>query len=385
MADILFVTWDGGGNLPPSLAIARELQARGHTVRFLGHAGQAERLTTAGFEVEPSHHARPFAAHEQHSPFAMMAAFGDRGMGQDLLDTGAARPADLVVIDCLMFGTLDAARRAQLNYAVIEHLYDSYYERGCLRGPLGVSLALRRLRPRQALDAAAARVVTTIPELDPFPSGAPANLVRTGPVVEVAPVVPTRQADLMVLVSLSTFAFAGMGPALQRIVDACSRLEARVVITTGAVLDPGSLRIPANAEVHRFVPHVELMPRASLLVGHGGHGTTMQALAHDLPVVVMPMDSHADQPLVGRSLEEAGAGRVVAKKATASEMAPVIAAMLAEGPHRDAASTLGAAIRARPGATRSADVLEQIVREAVRAPGCGRPPGSLPVIGPSPN
>jgi len=33
------------------------------------------------------------------------------------------------------------------------------------------------------------------------------------------------------------------------------------------------------------------MPEVSLVVGHGGHGTTMQALAHDLPVLLMPMCS----------------------------------------------------------------------------------------------
>ena len=50
------------------------------------------------------------------------------------------------------------------------------------------------------------------------------------------------------------------------------------------------------------------MARSTLLVGHGGHGTTMQALAHDLPVLVLPMDDKTDQPLVGRSIERAGAG-----------------------------------------------------------------------------
>ena len=44
-----------------------------------------------------------------------MAAFGDRGTGRDLLDAAAIRPADLVVVDCMMFGSLDAARRACLR------------------------------------------------------------------------------------------------------------------------------------------------------------------------------------------------------------------------------------------------------------------------------
>lgn len=364
MADILFATWDGGGNVPPAVAIAREMQNRGHAVRFLGHAGQADRLRAANFDVEASVHARHFSAQDPHSPLSMIAAFGDRGIGRDLLAAVEVRPPDLVVIDCMMFGALDTARRAGLRYVVLEHLYDSYYERGCLRGPLGMGLAARRLRPRQALAAAITRVVTTIPELDPPPTPAHANLTYTGPVVDVAPVIAGRHDDPLVLVSLSTFAFKGMGPALQRIVDACAQLDARIVVTTGTALDPQDLRAPVGVEVHRFVPHVELMPQASLLVGHGGHGTTMQALAHDLPVIVMPMDSRADQPMIGKSLERAGAGRMVSKKASAEELAPVIAAMLADGPHRAAAARLGAAIRAVPGATRSADVLSGVIARA---------------------
>jgi hypothetical protein len=33
----LFVTVDGGGNLPPALGIAGEIVRRGGTARFLGH------------------------------------------------------------------------------------------------------------------------------------------------------------------------------------------------------------------------------------------------------------------------------------------------------------------------------------------------------------
>ena len=51
MADILFVTWDGGGNVPPALGIAAELAGRGHRTRFLGHASQEADLRAAGHEV----------------------------------------------------------------------------------------------------------------------------------------------------------------------------------------------------------------------------------------------------------------------------------------------------------------------------------------------
>jgi hypothetical protein len=36
MSRIVFVTWNGGGNLLPALGIGRELDRRGHSVAFLG-------------------------------------------------------------------------------------------------------------------------------------------------------------------------------------------------------------------------------------------------------------------------------------------------------------------------------------------------------------
>ena len=52
-----------------------------------------------------------------------------------------------------------------------------------------------------------------------------------------------------------------------------------------------------------FADHDALMQRASLVVGHGGHGTTMRALRHGLPIVGMPARG-ADQVPITRLLEE---------------------------------------------------------------------------------
>jgi UDP:flavonoid glycosyltransferase YjiC (YdhE family) len=368
MADILFVTWDGGGNVPPATAIARELQGRGHTVRFLGHAGQEEQLTSAGFEFVAARHARDFRHDATYSAVTMMAVFGDRGMGRDLLDVTARRPPDLVVVDCLMVGALRAAADAGLRFAVLQHLYDANYRSGILGGPMGLSLRLRRLRPHQTIEAAAARVLTTVPALDRVPAP-PANLHQVGPVVDVAPREPAEHPTI--LVSLSTFGYPGMTGSLQKILDATRALDARVVVTTGPLIDPDDLQVPDGTEVHRYVPHVELMPSATLFVGHGGHGSTMQALAHDLPVVVMPLEPRGDQPFVGRSLIEAGAGRVVGRRTPPDEIAGVLAELLADGPHRAAAARVGATIRSLPGAVGGADVLDDLVRDG--APERGLP------------
>ena len=74
------------------------------------------------------------------------------------------------------------------------------------------------------------------------------------------------------------------------------------------------------------------MPQVSLVVGHGGHATTMLALAHDLPVAVMPMHPLLDQPMVGQALETAGAGRLLGKEASPDELRPILAELLEAGP-----------------------------------------------------
>lgn len=367
MAEILFVTWDGGGAVPPALRLAGALSARGHGVRFLGHARQEDAVTSAGFDFVRPTRAQDFRGDRPASPLTFAATFGDRGMGRDLLSETAARPVDLVVIDCFLVGALHAARAAGLPYAVLEHTYDAYVRSTVLEGPLGRLLRLRRLRPHATYDDAALRLVTSLPELDPLAGAAP-NVRQVGPVVDTAPRRPP--AEPTVLVSLSTFGYRGMPETLQRIVDATRQVDARVVVTTGPLIDPGSLHVGDRVELHRFVPHVALMPEATVLVGHGGHGTTMQALAHDLPVLVMPMSRLTDQPLVARTLVAAGAGRQLPKDAPPELIAGALAALIGDGPHRAAAARLGAAVRAADGLTAGANALEGLLRDG--APPRGR-------------
>lgn len=372
MSEILFVTWDGGGNVPPALAIAAELAGRGHHVRFLGHPGNRSAVEAAGFAFAPYRTARAFSSASPGSPFAQIAMFADRGMGRDVTDELRRSPADLVVVDCLLFGAMEALRTAGAPYVILEHLYDAYLRGAWLHGPMGLAMRARRLRPLDSLAAAAATLVATLPELDAGSRGPHAAALHfIGPVVpEVG--APARTGEPTVLVSLSTYAFPGMGKRLQTILDAAGGLDVRVVATTGPVIDPAELRPPANAEVHRYVPHAELMTRASVVVGHGGHGTTMQALAHDLPLLVMPMHPFLDQPLVGASVEAAGAGTVVKRSAKPGELRDRLAALLEDGPHRAAAARLGAAIRALPGARNGADRIEALLLRPGRP---DRPPG----------
>lgn len=370
MTRILFATWDGGGNVPPATTIAAELQRRGHDVRFMGHETQREHLTGLGFGFTAYAGARPFAAVDSNSLARSIALFTDRAMGADVVAELERRPVDVVVADALLLGVLDALNSSGQRFVSLVHLFDAYLRKTWARTPIGMVAALRGMRPQRLWAAADLEVVATLPSLDPGWSQ-PLPLTRrfTGPVLSARPAPHDLDShEPAVLVSLSTYRYPGMTEALQRILDATADLDARVVVTTGPAVDPADLRPGPHHEVHRFVPHDEVMPQVSLVVGHGGHATTMRALAHDVPLLVVPMHRLLDQPMVGRSVARAGAGRVVPKKAPPHVLRAEIESLLAPGPHRGAASRLGAEIRALDGATAAADRVLDLVSGGAATP-----------------
>jgi len=357
MTEILIATWDGGGNVPPALLIGRELQSRGHGVRVIGHETQRAEVTAAGLPFTAYPTAEAFSSLDSLSVPRMAALFSDKRIGADVVTEAARQRTDVVLVDCMLTGAVRACAVAGLPYVTIEHLYDGFLRGPWLKGPMGLVSWIRRLHPVRSWDRARRALVVTLADLDPAASRdrSPGNLAWTGPVLDLPAPHDLTGHPPALLISLSTFNFPGMAEAMQNLLDATADLDARVIVTTGPVVDPASLRAAPNHEVHRYVPHDELMPQVSLVIGHGGHATTMRALAHDLPLVIMPMHPRLDQPMVGKTVEQAGAGAVVSKKAKPEELRPIIARLLADGPHRAAAARLGAAIRSANGTVTAAD------------------------------
>ncbi|HST14529.1 MAG TPA: glycosyltransferase [Gaiellaceae bacterium] len=94
------------------------------------------------------------------------------------------------------------------------------------------------------------------------------------------------------------------------LLEAFAPLPCEVLMTVGETVDPDALgRIPANAGVARYIPQREILPRASVVVSHGGSGSTLGALAHGCPIVFVPQG--ADQFENALATADAGAGIVV--------------------------------------------------------------------------
>jgi UDP:flavonoid glycosyltransferase YjiC (YdhE family) len=85
-----------------------------------------------------------------------------------------------------------------------------------------------------------------------------------------------------------------------------------------------------------------VLPLASAVLCHGGHGTVMKALAHGLPVVVLPFGR--DQKDNGARIEAAGAGLALSPGSGPARIAAAIRRVLEEPGFREGARRLAAVI-----------------------------------------
>jgi UDP:flavonoid glycosyltransferase YjiC (YdhE family) len=361
VASVLFVTWDGGGNVAPVLLIAREIQLRGGEVRILGHAPQRRSIEAAGFAFEAYARARSHAVLEPRSraraDLGYAAVFADRGIGRDVVESLRRKPADRVVVDGLLIGALAALDGAGMKYTILVHTLRSAMYPAVTRGPLGIAMRLNGFRPGGLYARAERELVVTEPTLDAGYAGASDVVRYTGAVLPAAVEALPDARHPLIVVSLSTTYIGGQPELLQRIIDAMAPSPAQVVVTTGPAVAPSLLRPAANTELHAFLPHSELMRRAALVIGHGGHATTMLALAHGVPLVVIPMNPSFDQPAIARMVAEHGVGLTVPKRAPADRIRTTVDRVLADDEYTSTARRLGETLRARRAASRAADLL----------------------------
>jgi MGT family glycosyltransferase len=148
------------------------------------------------------------------------------------------------------------------------------------------------------------------------------------------------------------------GDLFQRVIAGLRELPVHLVVTVGRDLDPAELGPqPANVRIERYVPQASLLPRCALVVSHGGSGSVMGALAHGLPMVLVPLG--ADQPLNAARCTALG----VARELDAAELTPeavraAAATMLADPAARRAAARLREEIAALPGPEHAVRLLE---------------------------
>ncbi len=147
---------------------------------------------------------------------------------------------------------------------------------------------------------------------------------------------------------------------LRRLLDGLDG-SVSALVTTGRNVDPESLGgWPPNVRVERFVPQEQVLPRSAAVVAHAGSGSVRGALAHGLPLVLVPQG--ADQFDNAVRCEAAGAAVVVRpEQLTADAVRLALKRVLDEPSFTDAARRVEAEIRAMPTAEAVASRFEEYV------------------------
>ena len=375
-----FLTWDGGGNLPPAVGIAQELIARGSEVRFLGYLPQEAAIEARGLPFSVLPRSGSFDLYggrppEQSLPAIIRNVWACPEHLEDIPDALASNPADVLVIDFSLNGALAQARRTNIPVAVLAH--------SCVAGlvpPPNSPMGAARLAASNDIRATIGlprmgrlndgweglpTIVTTIAELDTAAEGAAGSVHYVGPVTEravpstwVAPWAPNDGRPL-VLVSFSTTRLWDPSGRIRNILDALAGEPVRVLVIAGADSLPAEL--PDNATARPFVLHAEVLPSVSATITHCGHGTVTASLAHGVPIAGLPYPA-ADQPFLAARIQALGAGVALDGESSPAVIKSAVRDLLDRPSFREAAARLGQAIHLAPGAAGAADVLEELAR-----------------------
>ena len=205
-------------------------------------------------------------------------------------------------------------------------------------------------------------LVATFPQLE-YPRSWPAGTHVTGPMLFELPhpdVALPRGDDPLVLVASSTVHDGG-GELIR---TALAALEHEPVRVLAAINSPGeSWRgpVPANASVVDWVSYDQVMPASSLVVTTGGHGTVTRSLAAGRPVLVWP--AGADTAENGARVTWAGAGlSVPARLHSPRALRAAALRLLATPSFSDRAGELASWARENEGARRGASLVEDYAR-----------------------
>jgi len=309
------------GHVFPAIALGRALRERDHEVVIETWKERREAVEGAGLGFAAAEEYRMFPPPDPDSAEGAHAAEAARAL-LPLLEE--MRP-HVVVSDILTLAPSLAAEKAGVPLAtLIPHIYPvvepglpffavglqpprtpvgrAVWRTGQRALNIGLEHGRRDLnRQRARLDLAPVErfhggispdlaLVGTFPQLE-YPRRWPAGVEITGPMTFE---IPHPEIELpagdkpLILVAPSTAHDSG-NHLVRTALKALAYEPVRVVATTNRVAPQSPIEVPANAVLVDWLSYSQLMPAASLVISHGGHGTVARALGAGTPLLICPI------------------------------------------------------------------------------------------------
>ncbi|WP_353829289.1 glycosyltransferase [Agromyces sp. SYSU T0242] len=157
------------------------------------------------------------------------------------------------------------------------------------------------------------------------------------------------------------FSLGSLGSAdvelMKRVIDALAVLPVHVIVSKGPLHD--EFELAENMWGAEFLPQTKLLPLADLVITHGGNNTTTEAMHFGKPMILLPL--FWDQYDNAQRVDEQGYGRRLDTYGfTADELREAVTGILADDALRARSEAAGAAIRARRGVARAAEIIAEV-------------------------
>ncbi|WP_443034571.1 macrolide family glycosyltransferase [Streptomyces sp. BE303] len=391
-AHIAMVSIPAHGHVNPSLAVVAELVARGHRVSYVNDASFAGPVEATGATLVPYPTALPLTDDSQvwlQDPVAIQNLFLDDAVAMTpvvrrLFEED--RP-DLVLYDIAGFTGRAVAEGHGVPALQLSPTYVAWqgFEQDmaevfeAIRSGPGGPAYMRRfadwlaengtvVRDPEEFKALPARALALIPRaLQP-------NADRVDPAryTFVGQCFGDRShqggwqrpdgAEKVVLVSLGS-AFTHQPAFYRECVRAFGDLPGwHVVLQIGKHTDLAELgEVPANVEVHRWVPQFDVLAKADAFVTHAGMGGSSEGLYHGVPMIAVPQA--VDQFGNADKLVELGvARRLDTEQATGEALRAALLELTGDPEVAARLDVLRAEARAEGGTARAADLVEAELR-----------------------
>jgi MGT family glycosyltransferase len=409
MPKALFFSLPLAGHTNPSLPLVHELTARGTRVAYFSTDGFRQRIEATGAEYRPYRHAflnDLRALPEQTDQLSWLltdttASVLDRELGSlrteraDYVITDSVAPwgqwiGQLLDVPVVTSTSTFAINRRVMSYAVTHGVRPRSGKAvfSKLRHIVKALGLARRLRRRYGVAGttfmgmvfgqSGLNIVYTSRAFQPCADSFDDRFLFVGPSIG-----RVEQAEFgweglehptLVYVSLGTLFNADAG-FFRRCLEALATVDCRVVVSLGQQVQAAELGpVPSHVILRREVPQLDVLRRTAVFVTHGGMNSVNESLYFGVPMIAVPQMS--EQMIVGRRLEELGAGLCVEKEeASVAALGRAIERVLSDNSFRTKAGGLGETLQKAGGVSRAADAIEKFTAQRA-APDALRPAAS---------
>ncbi len=179
----------------------------------------------------------------------------------------------------------------------------------------------------------------------------------TDPAWELPPALAEREGPLLYL-SLGSLGSADV-ELMRKLIAELAEAPYRIVVSKGP--QHAELELADNMAGEEFLPQTEVLPKADLVITHGGNNTVTECLHFGKPMVVLPIfwDQHDN----AQRIEETGFGaRLDTYRHPGEELTGAIDRLLADAGLRSRLAATAERLQAARGTERAADLIEATVR-----------------------